>query len=122
MNIFGYFKSGSSGKRDLSEQSNDGEFCKKPRKGSLNDSIALNSTALEDVFTGSLQSPECGETLIKCLQDVEQRMSEMIKLLKAKQESQIKGELHMRKLQESVDFLGAKFHEYQKDKKQKKKR
>ena len=66
---------------------------------------------MEDVFTGSLQSPECGETLIKCLQDVEQRMSEMIKLLKAKQESQTKGELHMKKLQESVDFLSAKFHE-----------
>ena len=59
-------------------------------KGSLTDSIALNSTAFEDVFTGNLQSPECGEILIKSLQDVEQRMSEMIKLVKAKQESQIK--------------------------------
>ena len=40
---------------------NDGEDYKKPREGSLNDSFALNSTALEDVFTGSLQSPECGK-------------------------------------------------------------
>ena len=34
------------------------------------DSFALNSTVLGDIFTGSLQSPECGEILIKCLRSV----------------------------------------------------
>ena len=98
MNIFGYFKSGSSGKRDLSEQSNDEEVCKKTREGSLNYFIALNSMALQDFFTGSLQSPECAEFLIKCLQNFEQKLNEMIMLVKAKQESQIKGELYVNKL------------------------
>ena len=39
MNIFSYFKSGSLGKRDLSEQSNDSKVCKKPREGSINDCL-----------------------------------------------------------------------------------
>ena len=39
--------------------------------------IALNSTALEDVFTGSLQSPECGEILIKCLQMLHQKRTKL---------------------------------------------
>ena len=67
MNIAGYFKSGSSKKRDLSDQSNDVEDYKKTRKGNLNESFALNSTALEDVFARSLQSTECGEILTKSL-------------------------------------------------------
>ena len=43
----------------------------------------------------------------------------MIALVKTTQESQIKGELHTQKLQESVDFISAKFDEYERDKKQK---
>ena len=46
---------------DLSDQSSDGEDYKKPRNGSLNDSFTLNTVASEDVFTGSLQSSECGK-------------------------------------------------------------
>ena len=64
MNIASYFKSGNSKKRDLSDLSNDDEDYKKPRESTLSDSFALNSMALEYVFTGSLQSPECGEILI----------------------------------------------------------
>ena len=64
MNIASYFKSGNSKKRDLSDLSNDDEDYKKPRESTLSDSFALNSMALEYVFTGSLQSPEYGEILI----------------------------------------------------------
>ena len=46
------------------------KITKKVREGGLSDSFALNSTALEDAFTGSLQSPECGEILIKYLRSV----------------------------------------------------
>ena len=38
-------------------------------------------------------------------------------MVKATQESQFKGKMHMNKLQESVDFTSAKFDEYEKDKK-----
>ena len=64
MNIASYFKSRSSKKRDLSDQSNDHKDYKNPREGSSSDSFTLNNMTLEDVFTGSLQSPECGEILI----------------------------------------------------------
>ena len=46
-------------------------------------------------------------------------MNEMIALVKTTQESQIKSKLHLNKLQESVDFISAKFDENKKDKKQK---
>ena len=52
MNIASYFKSASSKKCDLSDQSNDDGY-KKPREGSLSDSFALNCTALEDVLLGA---------------------------------------------------------------------
>ena len=81
--------------------------------------FALNSTALEDVFRGSLRTPECGEILIKSLRSVEQKMNEMIALVKTTQESQNKGELHISKLKESFDFISAKFDEYEKYRKQK---
>ena len=51
MNINSYFNSGSLKKRDLSKQSNDGEDCKKPRVGSLNYSLGLNSTALVGAYS-----------------------------------------------------------------------
>ena len=42
-------------------------------------------------------------------------MDEMIAMVKTKQENQFKGELHMNRLQEAVDFITAKFDEYEKD-------
>ena len=41
--------------------------------------------------------------------------------LKSTQTSQIKSESHLKDLQESVDFIRAKFDEYEKDKKEKEK-
>ena len=70
---------------------------------------------MEEIFTGSLQSPECGEILFKYMTSVEQKMDEIIAMVKTKQENQFKGELHMNKLQEAVDFITTKFDEYEKD-------
>ena len=118
MNIASYFKSWSSKKRDLSDQSNDGDDYKEPREGSLSDSFLLNSTSLEDVFTGSLQSSECGEIFLKeYIHSTKRNLSEMIAMVKTTQERQFKGKMQMNKLQESVDFISAKFDEYEKDKK-----
>ena len=51
------------------------------------------------------------------------KINKMIALVKATQESQIKGELYINRLQESVDFInGAKLDEYEKEKKQKEKK
>ena len=40
-------------------------------------------------------------------------------MVKTTQESQIKGELHMNKLQELVDFISANFDKFENEKKQK---
>ena len=114
MTIANYFKSGSSKKHDLSDQSNDGEDYKKARQDSLSDSFALNSTALEIFLMGAY----C-HLNEKCLRSFEQKMNEMIAMVKITQESQFKGELQINKLQESINFISAKFNEYEKCKKQK---
>lgn len=46
-------------------------------------------------------------------------MNGIIALVKAIQEKRIKGQLDINKLQESVDFISAKFNEYEEDKKAK---
>ena len=109
-------------KSDLSGQSNNGKDYKKTKEGSLNDSFALNSMILEDVFTGSLQSPECGEILIKCLRNVQQKMNEMITLVKTTQESQIQGELHMSKLKNPWTLLALSLMNAKRTKSKKKKK
>ena len=78
--------------------------------------------ASENVFTGSCRSPECDEFLIKCLRNVERKINAMIVLSKTKQESQIKVELHMIKLNKnSLTLLARKtIRERQKAKSRKK--
>ena len=49
--------------------------------------------------------------------NVAPKMNEIIRLVKAKQETQIKCELHMNKLQEPVDVLGTECDKFKKDKK-----
>ena len=50
-------------KRDLRSKSNDKDNSKRPRKSSLDDSIA--NTANTDVFTESLKSEDCVVFLLK---------------------------------------------------------
>ena len=49
-------------KRDLSNNSNDGEASKKPREGSLNTSAS--SDIPDDLFAGILKNPECVTILL----------------------------------------------------------
>ena len=52
-------------KRDLSNNSNDGETSKKPREGSLNTSTS--SDIPDDLFTESLKDPKCVTILLNCI-------------------------------------------------------
>ena len=52
----------SSKKRDLSNNSNDGETSKKPREGSLNKSTS--SDIRDDLFTKSLKDSDCVALLL----------------------------------------------------------
>ena len=55
----------SSKKRDLSNNSNDGEASKKPREASLNTSTS--SDIPNDLFTKSLKDPKCVTILLNCI-------------------------------------------------------
>ena len=57
------------------------------------------------MFLLGLYLPECGETLIKCLKSVKQKMNSMIVIIRTTKESQFKVEMHMNKLQEPVDLF-----------------
>ena len=47
-------------------------------------------------------------------------MKEMMDLINSTQTRQTEGESHLKDLQEYLDFIGVKFDEYEKDKKEKK--
>ena len=53
------------------------------------------------------------------MKNVENLIKEMMDLIKSTQASQIKGELHVKDVQESFEFTSAKYDEYEKDKKKK---
>ena len=72
MDISKFFNS-SSEKRDLSDQSCDGEEPKKAREGSLNDP----SVSLDDVFTEGMKSPECLHILANCMENIETKIKEI---------------------------------------------
>ena len=77
---------------------------------------------MEGVFTGSLYWPECGETLIKCLRSVKQKINSMIAIIKTTKESQFKDEMHMSRLQEPVDFIALSLTNTRKTKSKKNKK
>ena len=70
MDISKFFNS-SSKKRDLRDQSCNGEEPKKAREGSLNDS----SVSL-DVFTEGMKSPECSHVL-NFMKNIETKIKEI---------------------------------------------
>ena len=74
------------------------------------------------MFLLGLYLSECGETLIKCLKSVKQKMNSMIVIIKRTKESQFKFEMRMNKLQEPVDLLALSLTNTRKTKSKKKKK
>ena len=58
-------------KMELKGQSNNSDEPKTSGEGSLEGQLVLNSSALKDVFEGSLKPPEFVEILINCMKNVE---------------------------------------------------
>ena len=110
MDISKFFNS-SSEKRDLSDQSCDGEEPKKAREGSLNDS----SVSLDNVFTEGTKSPECLHILVNCMKNIEAKIKEIWEMNQVTQDNQIKGECQLRDLVKSIEFYNEKFDELERD-------
>ena len=108
------FFNSSSKKRDLSDQSCNGEEPKKAR-GSLNDS----SVSLEDVFTEVMKSPECLYIFVNYMKNIEAKIKEIWEMNQVTQDNQIKGECQLRDLVKSIEFYNEKFDELDRDNRKK---
>ena len=87
-----FFQRGTK-KHDLSNKSETGEDPKKVGEGSL-DCSQINQTSdiPDDIFTKSLNSPDCVAILFNCLKNLESKMREISVSSKETTASQIKGE------------------------------
>ena len=108
MNIACYF---DKKKRDLSEESKEGDVAKKVRED--------NSGSFEqqdDVFNDDNNFKDLVHTALKSL---EKQIKQIHDLATSTQESQIKGEGQLAELTKSVNLISARFDEYEEDRKRK---
>ena len=118
-NITKFFQRGTK-KHDLSDKSEIGKDPKKVREGNLDCSqISQTSDMPDDIFTESLNSPDCAAILSNCLKNLESKMREISVSSKETAASQIKDEKQLSDLTDSVQLISDKFDEYEKDKKTK---
>ena len=114
MDISKFFNS-SSKKRDLSDQSSNGEEPKNARESSLNDS----SVSLDDIFTEGMKSPECLHILVNCMKNIEAKIKEIWDMNQVTQDNQIQGKFPPRDLVKSIEFYSEKFDELEGDSRKK---
>ena len=94
-----------------------GEQQKKAREGSLKE-----NPEVDNIFTTSMDSPECLQILFNCLQNVEKVLRRYMKCFESfTQTSQIKGESQLKDLSEAVEFIAKKFDQYETERKEKEK-
>ena len=111
-------------KRDLSNQSNDGDDSKK-QKPSLADSSSVDDEANNvvfddpDLFEEGLNSPRCVGILYKCLKNLDTQVKAIHQLGLSNEENQIKGTKHLEAVTTSIDEIYKKFEDYEKERKEK---
>ena len=98
MNISKFFNSLSK-KKDLSNQSWNGE---EPKKVRVECSLSDSSASLDDLFTEGLKSPECLHILVNCMKNIEAKIKEICEMNHVTQDNQIKGECQLRDLVKSI--------------------
>ena len=106
-------------KKDLINNSNDGETSKKPREGSLNTSTS--SDIPNDLFTESLKDPDCVALLLNCIKKMEKQITQIFDNTNELKEKQIKDKSQLQKPSNSVDFITKKFDKYKQEKKEREK-
>ena len=106
-------------KRDLSDQSNDGDEPKRLCEESSASSSSPDSPS--DVFQESLKSPDCMKILLNCFKNLDKQVKELYILAQSNNEKHIKGEKQLLDLTESINFMIKKFDDYEKDRVEKEK-
>ena len=103
-------KGNSSTKRQLSDQSNNGDEPKKQlENGSQTEEI---STCWDDVFLVGLEDSESNNPMIKFMKLLE--IKDLFASTEITKNSQIKGEQHLNKVTESIDFIEKQFDSFKK--------
>lgn len=116
MEITDYFDKTTTNKRQLSEQSNNGEEPKKLREeGSQTDS----GDVWDDVFLVGLPSDQANSAMIQYMKRFEAQLKDLHNTTEQTKNSQIKGEEHLRELTKFIEFANNRFEEYEKEKKEK---
>ena len=116
MEITNYFDKTATNKRQLSEQSNNGDEPKKLRKeGSQTDS----GDVWDDVFLVGLPSDQANSAMIQFMKRFEAQLKDLHNTTEQTKNSQIKGEEHLRELTKFIEFANNRFDEYEKEKKEK---
>ena len=116
MEITNYFDKTTTNKRQLSEQSNNGEEPKKLREeGSQTDS----GDVWDDVFLVGLPSDQANSAMMQYMKRFEAQLKDLHNTTEQTKNSQIKGEEHLRELTKFIEFANNRFDEYEKEKKEK---
>ena len=116
MEITNYFDKTTTNKRQLSEQSNNGEEQKKLRE----EGSQTNSRDFwDDVFLVGLLSDKANSAMIQYMKRFEAQLKDLHNTTEHTKNSQIKGEEHLRELTKFTEFANNRFDEYEKEKKEK---
>ena len=106
-------------KRDLSDQSNNGDESKRLCEESSARSSAPNSPS--DVFQERLKSPDCMKILLNCFKNLDKQVNKFYILAQSNNGKHIKGDKQLLGLTEFIDFTTKKFDDYEKDRAEKEK-
>ena len=93
-------------KRDLSDQSNDGDEPKRLREESSASSSSPDSPS--DVFQESLKSPDCTKMMLNCSKNLDKQVKELYILAQSNNEKHIKGEKQLLDLTKSINLMTKK--------------
>ena len=105
-------------KRELSKNCSDGKDAKKQREASSLE-LSFEKASDGDVFKDSLKSEDCILILKICMENFEKKMEELCIATKNIKKSQIKDELQLVCMKETINYINKKHHEIQKDTREK---
>ena len=71
------------------------------------------------IFEEGIESPHCAGILYRCLQNLEEKVTEIFELSSSTKEAQIKDARHMEEVNESIKFINGKFEEMEADRMEK---
>ena len=101
-------------KKKFSKTSSDGQDTKKQREA-LNLKLSFEKASDGDVFKDSLKADDYILILKRCMGNIKKKMEELCTATKNVKESQIKGELQLVSMNETINFINQKSDEFEKE-------